>query len=334
MAGFNASIKSGVGYLEAVDALGPALDTIRAAHEAMGTAAGPAINELLRFREVTAQNPALVESAASLNEVTLALSNIGALNVDTLNDMEAQGLETFDKLTAAGFTEGQSLQQMKGFLEGVRDAHEQLGTPIDENTQKMLDQAEANGILSKKQMSTNDIMMQGLGAVIEALGGKVPAAFKQMGDAAVDTAGTINKAIGKDATGSVMDMEKHVKQVPFDEMATAAGKAAKDVQTNMGATTKAVGGVQDQLNRTDWSGWAKKGVDAAYQAKDAVDALSYGESPGGIKDVPICSTNRRTLPPNSRRTPRSRSLRSRTRSIPSARQTCPICRTSRPSRTR
>ena len=35
-------------------------------------------------------------------------------------DLQAQGLATFAELEAAGFTEGERLQQMKGFLEQVR----------------------------------------------------------------------------------------------------------------------------------------------------------------------------------------------------------------------
>ena len=50
-------------------------------------------------------NRELVDSAGSLNSIMLAMSNIGALNEETFKDLQAQGVETFEQLNAAGFTE-------------------------------------------------------------------------------------------------------------------------------------------------------------------------------------------------------------------------------------
>jgi hypothetical protein len=59
---------------------------------------------LLHFRDLTQTNQELVQSTSALNDMMLALSNIGGLNEQTFADMEAQGKDTFDQLTAAGFT--------------------------------------------------------------------------------------------------------------------------------------------------------------------------------------------------------------------------------------
>jgi len=55
------------------------------------------------------------------------------------------GLQAYDQLRAAGFSEVEALQQQKTWLQAIQDAHTQLGVPIDENTQKLLDQARGAG---------------------------------------------------------------------------------------------------------------------------------------------------------------------------------------------
>ncbi len=249
LAAFNSAVKAGQPYLDALDSIGPALDKISEKNKEMGRTGSAALTELLKFREVASANKSLVESAGALNEVMLALSNIGGLNVETMSDLQAQGVDTFEQLKAAGFTEAQALQQMKTFLEQVRDAHEALALPIDANTQAMIDQAEATGVLGQKQLSTNDVMMQGFSAIIKALGGEIPAAFQKMSGAAVDAAKTVSGA-----TASVRT---------------------------------SVGEVNNALQNTQWDEWGQMAADAAAQAYEGVYAVSYGHSPGGLKDIPM-----------------------------------------------
>jgi TP901 family phage tail tape measure protein len=140
---FNAARASGLGYLEAVDQLSPGLDRMNAIQSQLGLTGNAAFAELSKFRDLVSGNETLVASAEALNDTILGLSNIGGLTVETLAAMEGQGLQTFDRLTAAGFTSGQSIEIMRGFIENLKLAHEQLGVPIDANTQALIDQADA-----------------------------------------------------------------------------------------------------------------------------------------------------------------------------------------------
>lgn len=247
LAAFNAAVAAGQSYIDALDSIGPALDKLLEKNKKLGRQGSAAAQELLKFREVAAANADLVESASALNEVMLALSNIGGLNAETMADLQAEGVDTFNELTKAGFSENQALQQMKSFLEQVRNAHEELGIPIEANTQALIDQAEAQGVLGEKQMSTNDVLMEGFGAIIKALGGEIPAAFQKMGNAAQQAAATANAA-------------------------------AASVRTS-------VGDVANTLVGTPWEQWGQQAADASAMAYDGVYALSYGHSPGGLKDV-------------------------------------------------
>ena len=212
LASFNAIIASGRTAFQAIAEIGPTIDILIARHDELGLRGGAAFDQLARFRILTQQNAELVASVGGLNDVMVALSNLGGLNADVLADLEAQGLAAFEQLTAAGFTEQEALMQMAPLLESIIQAHRDLGIPIDENTQRLIDQAEAQGLLSEEAMSTNDILMEGFAALIEAVGGKLPEAFQKMRDAAKE-AGEAGKKAGKDTKDS---LDKIPRDIPIN----------------------------------------------------------------------------------------------------------------------
>jgi TP901 family phage tail tape measure protein len=207
LAGFNAARESGLGFLESLDQIGPGLDQLVGIQQSLGLESNAALAELLKFRELVGQNETLVASAEALNETVRALSNIGGLTTESLAAMEGQGLQTFERLTAAGFSNNQALELMAGFLENVKLAHEQLGTPIDENTAKLIEQAEAQGILKDAANDTNSILKEGIGALIEAVGGRLPEAWKKAAQAAKDAASATNRSTDA-AEQAVRDQER------------------------------------------------------------------------------------------------------------------------------
>ncbi len=164
---FNAARASGLGYLDAVDQLSPGLDRMNAIQAELGLTGNAAFAELSKFRDLVSGNETLVASAEALNETILGLSNIGGLTVETLAAMEGQGVETFERLTAAGFTSGQSIEIMRGFIENLQKAHEQLGVPIDANTQSLIDQANALEGLAPK--SPTEALTKGFENVVTAV---------------------------------------------------------------------------------------------------------------------------------------------------------------------
>jgi hypothetical protein len=203
LASFNAIVASGKTAAEAMSGeFGASIDALIAQHDKLGLAGGAAYDQLARFRTLTKNNEDLVASVGGLNDTLVALSNLGGLNADVLADLEAQGLDTFSKLQAAGFTENEALQQMVPFLKSVIQAHVDLGTPIDENTQKLIDQANAAGLLGDDTMSMLDVLKEGFAALITAVGGQVPEAFKKMAKSAKDAA--------SDATAAVNGIPKNV----------------------------------------------------------------------------------------------------------------------------
>jgi len=61
----------------------------------------------------------------------------------------------------------------------LRYLSREQGLVLDDNTQKLINQAEEQGLIEEAQMETNDIMLAGFGEIIKALGGDIPAAMQK-----------------------------------------------------------------------------------------------------------------------------------------------------------
>jgi hypothetical protein len=261
LASFNAAIAKGVSWVEAITAVSPALDKIIQLQKNLGIESqNAAIQELIRYRDLAVQHKELVEEATSLNEALLAMSNIGALNTDTLRLMGNQATETYQKLLTAGFTEREALMMQKSSLETLIKAHKDLGIPMDENLQKLVATGYEQGVLKEAGLSTNDILAEGLGAIIELLGGKLPDAFRQMRDKLRESADGMSdfKNRGRDAADTVEASFGHLK----DRVRT----------------------VGEELWKTDMYAWTDGARERLQRVGDEVDRITFGSSPGGIKE--------------------------------------------------
>jgi hypothetical protein len=288
VASFNAAIAKGADWVTAIGAIGPALKSITTLQENLGIVSNDAaVNELLRYQRLTEEHKGLFEAASGLNQVMVAMSSIGALNVETLADLEAQGLDTFEQLTAAGLSEQQALMQMKDWLVNVEKAHKDLGIPVDENTQKLLDQARAQGILKDEGMSTNDILIEGLRALIQAVGGDVPDAFNKMSRSAKAAAEETGTSIEDRVQDPIDEVDVKLRETQWAAYAERGSSASDDIAGSLGMLDDGFGGIAHQIETTDWSSWAQELVEAAEEASYAVDAVSLGHSPGGLKEIPL-----------------------------------------------
>jgi hypothetical protein len=206
---FNASVAAGTDYVTAVQQMAPALDQLIALQTTLGiTTENAALAELQSFSTRVENNQALVMSATALGETMRALASIGGLNSETLAAMEAQGLQTFERLKEAGFSENQALQQMKDFLLNVVQAHTDLKIPLGANTEQLYEMARAQGILKDEGKSTNEILTESFRElkdavylVAQALGADVPAAANEARRAIDGIPNTVDVNVNYHANG-------------------------------------------------------------------------------------------------------------------------------------
>jgi len=220
LAVFNAMIANGASYSEAMNSLGGTLDAIIKKHEELGTEASAGIQELLKIRGVTEANKELFSAMEGNLAVLNALGNTGSLTQELFNNAAVSATDYYNQMMEAGLDGNQALVQMAPTLERLRYLAKEQGLQIDDTTKSMIKQAEEQGILGKEQMSIQDTLMAGFGAIIEAIGGKVPEAFRKamdkMRDFADDSDDAFNRV--KDGVGGIQDSlnDLHAPDLTFN----------------------------------------------------------------------------------------------------------------------
>lgn len=243
LASFNSIVAGGKSAFEAIEAIGPSIDQLIAEHDKLGLSGSAAYDQLARLRTLTAGNADLVASVSGLNDVMTALSNLGGLDADTFKDLQTQGLQAFQQLTDAGFTQDEALTAMKPLLENIIKLHNDRGLAIDDETQKLVDQGKAKGIL-QDQIDMQDILLEGFGALITALGGELPEAFKKFRKAGTDAANDVSGAIDKIPRDVTIDVTRRERKetIPSEE-SSSAPSATGGLVTAAGVQHLSSGGV-------------------------------------------------------------------------------------------
>jgi len=187
---FGAARAAGLSYYDAAKQMQSGLSALGKAQAAIGIQSDNiALQDLIHFNDRIVNNETLVKATEALGTTMEGLSQIGKLNAETLAAVETQGMTTYGRLTAAGFTENEALALMSDYLIDVIEAHEALGTPIDDNTAALINQADSMGLLKKDGKSMTDVLQTGfdnltagINELILTLGG-VPLKFDEIGNA-------------------------------------------------------------------------------------------------------------------------------------------------------
>jgi hypothetical protein len=182
MATFNAMMLNGASYSTAMESIGPALDALAENYKKLGLEGGAGMKELLKIRQVTKDHKELFDAVEGNLAVLNALANTASLDATSFDDSQKSAMAYMDQLKSAGLTGDQALAQMGPTLKKLRDLAKDHGYVLDENTQKAIKAAEEQGIIGKEEMSTNETLMAGFGAILKALGADVPDAFKKAMD--------------------------------------------------------------------------------------------------------------------------------------------------------
>lgn len=201
---FNTMVASGKSPVEAMQAIGGSIDDLINDAKAFGLSGNAAFDELSRWRDLTKNNAPLLTQIGSLNDLMTATANLGGLNAQSFADFQAQGVSAYNGLIAAGFTQQEAEEAEKPLLESIIKLHNDKGLAIDENTQKLIDQATQDGVLSDQQETDQQVLKDGLGAIIKLLGGDIPDAWQKATDASKTAADKI-KGTGKDGLAGVAD---------------------------------------------------------------------------------------------------------------------------------
>ncbi len=182
---FSALRAEGLSTVEAMKQLAPALDAALAAAEAQGTELDGSFGALAGFQALVGEHSELVETAEAYAGIFDALRSTGNLDEATFGDLQGELNAVFAELEDAGFSTNQALALIAPSLYQAAQAAEQLGIPLDENTQALVDQAEAAGLMEGMSDPMED-MVELLSAVVliqaemvRLWGGEIPDAIQK-----------------------------------------------------------------------------------------------------------------------------------------------------------
>lgn len=202
---FAAAVAGGQSFLQALESIGPALDTLTRAQQLFGFTSSGAFDELLKFRQFADVNKELLGELDGLNKMMSALNNLGLLTQETFQDIETTAGEAFKKMVDGGLTSDQALRLMQPTLQTIWQLQQEFGFTVDENTQKLIDQAVEAGIVGEKHKDAAHQMvdaMKSVEAILTAIAKKLGADLPK---AAADGAKGVN-----DALDSIKDRDVNV----------------------------------------------------------------------------------------------------------------------------
>lgn len=273
------------GLLAAVDAFGPAFEEMKAKFEEFGSEVD--FGGVARFFQL-AEDPEfrpLLEGIQGLNDAMVGMANAGYLTADSFAAFQQQGGAAFDQLIEKGLSQNQALQQMAPFIQSAIDASEKFGYPLDENTLRLKEQAEAAGIAfttdpMQRMVDVLEIVAMKLGATAEELG-----LVGDEGQSAGDDAAKGMEEMANSAETATEETEK-----TFEDMAMSVGDDFLTMQEGAEENFKKVGESADNTAESvrgigeaaqdaakDFDDMARSAGDAA----SAADSATSGGPPGG-----------------------------------------------------
>ena len=232
---FNAMIEAGLPLSSAIDNIGEAMAALKSRGEEIGADLGDEFGRLTDVMDILSDEgiQGAIEKFRGLADAALAMGNIG-IDVSEQFDILTNSLhDTFEQLISGGLTGEEALAQLGPQLQILLDLSQQYGIVVDENTQKLMDEAEALGLVADKGLTSESILIKGFNAVIEALNrvivalGGVPVMFDQWGQTSGDASEEIIVDIG-DIGDEIEDLLQRGR-IAFQQLADEGRESARGI---------------------------------------------------------------------------------------------------------
>lgn len=172
VATFGAAMVAGDDYATALRKVAPSLRDLHESYKALGLDVDDVgLKHLLLQATILEGNPALVDAATGLGSSMQGLAQLGMLNVDTFGAMQRTGSEMYARLqgevAALGGDTRDALVPMQSYLQQAAAQAHLLGIPLDENTQRLIEQSQELGIWQERGKSAQDLLIEGMTTLVE-----------------------------------------------------------------------------------------------------------------------------------------------------------------------
>jgi hypothetical protein len=284
---------------DAIKALQPTILSLQTQLGEAGLTGTDAFNEIADMADLAHDQVAgpTLSAVDGLTSAMRGLHNSGLLNQTMFSALASQTTQAFQQLQAQGKNGDTVLRSMQPTLQMLWEEQQKFGRTVDASTQEMLDQAKASGIVGSQYMSAQDRMAastEHLDSVITAMARTMGVTVPQAADEAARRTGaasdTIANKINTGPNPAVLDLQGRLNSTPWETFAgratDAGSKAALAVQR--AAYEAQTAGANVANSSSAWDTWAQRAGAAAQRVQQEVDGVSFGFSPGGIKEwVPM-----------------------------------------------
>lgn len=168
---FQESVDSGKSVVDTLTDMQSGLGTLNSMLNDFGLDASqiPMLSDILGLNDFMKKNPGVLEGASGLNQIMVSMHNLGGMNQGMFDALAGTADKLFKDMTDGGLTANQAFMVMQPSLQTLWELEKKYGFTVDENTQSLLDQAEAAGFVGENQMSANDKMIAGLDKIVGRL---------------------------------------------------------------------------------------------------------------------------------------------------------------------
>jgi len=180
MSFYNALQAEGKSLTEIMSIMGSAFDEALKKMEEGGYKATGAFAELIELRKKITEHQGLIDSINAVAQMLESLGNSAYLTGADFSRFQQDAISQFEKLKEAGFTNKEALQALSPMLENLLWYSQQYGFALDDQTKKLIEQAQAQGMLKEKTMPFQEKTVSLLEEIVKLLGGKIPYALDQL----------------------------------------------------------------------------------------------------------------------------------------------------------
>lgn len=230
MSTFANLLKSGIPITQALDKMGDSFDMLIASQEKLGLKGDATFEALMKYRNLVKENEDLVKSVEGLGSAYAALAKMDPGDQAAASAFAKSAQSQFDQLTKAGFSATQAYQMLGPGLMALKEQVDKGSISVDENTKKLLANAEAAGAF-EGMADPMDTVAKVLEGIFLLLGG-TNEQLAQMG--VTGQASTAAAASGVDDVAvSVFNLNGELQGADdsLAGMASTAGAASKEMIT-------------------------------------------------------------------------------------------------------
>jgi hypothetical protein len=167
---FNAALAGGQGFLQAIKAIGPGLDSLTGGLNTFGgMTASPQFWGIAHLRDFLNTNKALADQIQGVNDMMSGLHNMGMLTQQDFTDLNATAVDTFNQMKAGGVDGALALKAMQPTLQKIWELHHDVGLAVDDATQALIDQAQQQGLVGEQAKDINHQMLDVLTSIRDVL---------------------------------------------------------------------------------------------------------------------------------------------------------------------